>query len=44
MYDTVFLCLTKADVSGVNFLEVAPRFWWVLSLAGGAMPQRGGRA
>ncbi len=25
MYDTVFLCLTKADVSGVNFLEVAPR-------------------
>ena len=25
MYDTVFLCLTKADVSGVAFLEVVPR-------------------
>ena len=25
MYDTVLLCLTKADVSGVNFLEVVPR-------------------
>ena len=42
MYDTVLLCLTKADVSGVNFLEVVPRLlvgvvacWWVLSLAGG---------
>ena len=51
MYDTVLLCLTKADVSGVNFLEVVPRLlvgvvacWWVLSLAGGAMLKRGGRA
>ena len=34
MYDTVLLCLTQADVSGVNFLEVVPRFWCVLSVAG----------
>ena len=26
MYDTVFLCLTQADFSGVDFLEVVPRF------------------
>ena len=33
MFDTVLLCLTRADVSGANFLEVVPRFWWVLSVA-----------
>lgn len=26
MYDTVFLCLSQADVSGVDFLEGVPRF------------------
>jgi len=26
MYDTVFLCLTQADASGVDFLEAVPRF------------------
>ena len=34
MYDTVFLCLTQADVSGggVDFLKVVPRFWWGVGL------------
>lgn len=33
MYDTVFLCLTQADVSGVDFLKVAPRFLVLVCVA-----------
>ena len=34
MYDTVFLCLSQADVSGVDFLEVAPRFLVLVGVVG----------
>ena len=36
MYDTVFLCLTRAYASGAGFLEVVPRFWWRVGLLVGA--------